>query len=549
MNQEIKDMSIHLIINNHFRCAVWLWATFMLVFTPMCAQKQSWSAEKTKSASHYPDSLSMEVLRHGRISVSYLSYFQASSATRSDLDRDALQLGRLDAFFESVLADTLVTFDRVELYGVTSVDGTTTLNQDLANRRAQALYRFLNQRYRLSGRLPIEVKGIGEDWDGLASNVRSATLTAFPWRDEVLRIIRYVPVMEGRESQLLLLDNGRPYQYMRKNFFPRQRCAVISMVCDMKKALEKRCGSVLSDSLVERAVAMALLSSKDAAIFLEDKSIPSWPIPLGASGASMPYRVSTSGKIPVEYIVREQESLRTVLKKTLGVISHLEKHIDVAPEPKVEPKVIVQRVVDTVYVNVPNVQIKVKEVPVSSSPLSLAIKTNLLALGGITSEPNYRTPMANLALELFLNRRFSIAVSGLYADSKGVCGYKLWSATAYTLEGRYTVMPVNRYSGLFVGLYGRGGDFDIRKNVADADNPYQTGRYYEGGVSAGYSLYLSSHWVIEGGLSGGIRCKRYTPYGTAVDGSYISDSRLTKRGVKLTGLFLNIGYVIGKGHK
>lgn len=500
----------------------------------------------------YRDSLSMEVLRKGHLRITYYSYFQANSVVLKETVRNAVQLNKLDAFFDVILEDSLVAFGKAEITGTASVEGSYVSNEALARQRGQAFSRFLEQRYKLSSRLPVAVNWIAEDWALLEHCVQNdSTPLIVPWKKEILQIIRQTPIHDGREALLLKLGGGVPYQYMKTHFFPRQRRGIIAMTYDMKGALQKQYKQELSDSVAERIVANSFLTPADAQRFVSDTTISILPI-----SAQQPDSICeeswcipvVNNEIPASYILTRQSRLKDVLSKAMTVIDNANKLIEDAGDPQPPaPEVALpaSRVVtvnhrDTVYIH---------DVRTESFPFCVIVKTNLLALGGITPEPALRAPMGNLELELVFSRRLSFSISGLYASSYSVSDYRLWSATAYTGEIRYKVLPVHRYSGLYAGLYVRGGDFDIQKKSTTTDatvNPYDTGRYYEAGLSAGYSLFITPRWAIEAVTSCGFRHKRYTPYRDGSSGQYATGVRSSKTGFDLTGLSVSVGYVIGK---
>ena len=48
------------------------------------------------------------------------------------------------------------------------------------------------------------------------------------YKDEILDIIEYTSLEQGRESKLMKLRGGVPYRYMLKNIFPSLRVAICS---------------------------------------------------------------------------------------------------------------------------------------------------------------------------------------------------------------------------------------------------------------------------------------------------------------------------------
>lgn len=172
----------------------------------------------------------------------------------------------------------------------------------------------------------------------------------------------------------------------------------------------------------------------------------------------------------------------------------------------------------------------------------LAVKTDLLTLIGITTEPNYRSPMINLELEWFFSPRFSLAGSALFNSFSHADEYDKWCVTSYTLEPRWRVLPLDGFDGLYLGLYGRVGDYKYFKEPRDFEDISHTGRYQEVGLSVGYT-YTVKQWLFEAGTSGGYRHvggKEYI-YVPATNRNHFL-GRQNRNKVAWTSLFLRVGY-------
>lgn len=105
----------------------------------------------------------------------------------------------------------------VHVTGFGAPIGDRRTNERDAATRALALKEYL-QEYRVSGRAPLEVMWISEDWDSIASLVRRTDMT---FRDAVLDVINTVDVNQGRERMLMELADGIPYRFLRERIFPQ----------------------------------------------------------------------------------------------------------------------------------------------------------------------------------------------------------------------------------------------------------------------------------------------------------------------------------------
>jgi hypothetical protein len=354
---------------------------------------------------------------HGSTS---LTRSEANAATRRQLHH--------------ALCDTSLVIRHAHLFATASIEGSYYDNDRLAQRRLAALRRRLEELYRLTSHMAVTSHSVPENWDDLAHCLTHSDL---PYREEALRIIQYVPIIQGRERQLMLLGGGAPYREMKKCFFPTLRQMRVTLTFSRKHLPSQRLGSSQGDSVSQ-----------------------------GRHSADTP----------------------------------------LTPSSRFRPR--------------------------------LLIKTNLLAWGGITPEITYRTPMPNLELELMCSRHFSLSAAALYQEGIGRAkGYDLYHVTAYTLEARYRPLPTLRHPGCYTGIYLRSGDYNMRAVPTQGT----TGRYYEAGLSIGYTFALSKHWLLEGGLSAGYRHVQVKDYVHDAEGD-----RPTTRGhtdaFTLTNISLSIGY-------
>lgn len=111
--------------------------------------------------------------------------------------------------------------DRVIVAGFASPDGLLSTNDRLAWERANAMRNFICANSTVSED-SVQIYNGSEDWRGLRKLVEESDIEA---KSEILRIIDRVPVISGREGQLMRLADGRPYRYMVRYFFPKLRNA------------------------------------------------------------------------------------------------------------------------------------------------------------------------------------------------------------------------------------------------------------------------------------------------------------------------------------
>lgn len=130
-------------------------------------------------------------------------------------------LNRLSRVLRVMTQDSAVHITRLVIVGYASIEGTLQYNTYLAGKRANTL-----REYTIARGVPesnVEIINMGEGWDELRDMV--ARQDNVPYREEILRIIDTVPVLKGREKQLMELRRGVPYRWMLEHLFPNQRNA------------------------------------------------------------------------------------------------------------------------------------------------------------------------------------------------------------------------------------------------------------------------------------------------------------------------------------
>jgi len=140
-------------------------------------------------------------------------------------------------------------------------------------------------------------------------------------------------------------------------------------------------------------------------------------------------------------------------------------------------------------------------------------KTNALLWAGMQSNFAYTTPTANVALEYYINKNWSVELGALYSywnynsnqEFQGISGYRLEPRFHYSLPKKCA------WTEIYLGLYGQTGDYDQRSadkkqlsvDSAHANVTNYTGKYWSAGVSAGTTINLIGGWGLEIGVRAG----------------------------------------------
>lgn len=137
---------------------------------------------------------------------------------------------------------------------------------------------------------------------------------------------------------------------------------------------------------------------------------------------------------------------------------------------------------------------------------NFALKTNLLY---------YLALMPNIQIEWLVKERWSVALEADCAWYSKTPPHKVYKVGYITAEARFWPIVRSRWHGMYVGIFGGPGLYDLSKG--------KNGHEGEGGmvgISAGYMWPISKHLSLEAGIGAGylrVRDKEYAP----LDGHYL----------------------------
>lgn len=478
------------------------------------------------------DSTYRQVIRDGSRSMScYLTYPQNGYRVREDFEENARELARLDIFLRQVMRDSLIYVDSVRLCGYCSVEGTWDINNRLARSRAQGFRQYLDSKYALSARYNVAVAWVAEDWDKLAQMVEGSDMDA---RDDVLKIIREVDIYKGRETRLMNLAAGDPYRYMMKHFFPALRRVEITIDYDLRRIMEQKLQRKLSEEEFARALAQERAAAAAEELRLAEQQRRAEAARVAAEERA---RAEAEARAAEEAARRAAEEEARREAEALRAAREAE-----ARRAEEEARAEAQRLALKAEMRLQRREAR-KMTPI------IALKSDIVAWCGIGSHDfALRTFMPNIEMELYFARRLSLTAAGTYSNRTFDDGSELWALASYSGEFRFWARNNALYRGLFFGLYGGAGDFNIQHgrqpDALTTDN--KTGIFWSAGISAGCVATLSRHWYLELALRAGYRNAKYDIYERMLPHYYYSSS--DRNGAfALTGLKLNIVYRFGRG--
>lgn len=173
--------------------------------------------------------------------------------------------------------------------------------------------------------------------------------------------------------------------------------------------------------------------------------------------------------------------------------------------------------------------------------IGLGVKTNVLLFAGLLPDGSMYSPVVNVAAEVYFRERFSAQLSFAYAMPyhKGDKN-NLFSVTGFVVEPRWWLRGDGSFRGLYAGVYGQYGSFDVRIKEELEDNC--TGSFYGGGISAGWLQPVWRGFYAEAGVRVGYRSDAVDVYSYTAGSPYKKEASYTLNSFTLQGFSLSVGY-------
>lgn len=120
---------------------------------------------------------------------------------------------------DNALKDKTIRVASIKIVGSASPQGKPQPNEILSKERAMALSGHLTTNLNIPSQT-IKTYWVGANWNTLKQLVSQSNME---YKQQVLNIITNVGIFSGRETDLMNLEAGKPYNYMKINFFPELR--------------------------------------------------------------------------------------------------------------------------------------------------------------------------------------------------------------------------------------------------------------------------------------------------------------------------------------
>ncbi len=149
----------------------------------------------------------------------YLDFPLNQTYILPDFRRNQKELDKIRVTLDSITSNPDYEITGIYLTGYASPEGSYAQNEVLSRDRTESAKRLLALQVFIPGK-PLS-RGLARR--RLDRVKRLILLYGMPNEEQVLSIMDNYNVFEGREKRLMDLNNGKPYRYMMKHFFPELR--------------------------------------------------------------------------------------------------------------------------------------------------------------------------------------------------------------------------------------------------------------------------------------------------------------------------------------
>ena len=154
----------------------------------------------------------------------YIQFLVNDTRVLDTLGRNTAQLGKIQARMAGLIAQQEFFVDSVVLTATASPEGSFTRNRALAQGRAHALKRYLQERIGPEVDTLVRVRWVAEDWPELAARIRGDE--SLPHRAEILELIAAEKDPDRRE-QLIRDRYPADYRYLKESVYPWLRAVTL----------------------------------------------------------------------------------------------------------------------------------------------------------------------------------------------------------------------------------------------------------------------------------------------------------------------------------
>lgn len=149
----------------------------------------------------------------------HLDFPVSKAVIQPEFMNNQKELANIQALFGKIQGDPNLTITQIGIEGFASPEGPLKFNEQLSQRRAEALKSYLVKHEQVPASL-YKVTFGGENWDGLVNALKVSTMAD---KAKLLQIIEDAPNDAQRKQAVMRLDGGAPYRTMLRDIYPGLR--------------------------------------------------------------------------------------------------------------------------------------------------------------------------------------------------------------------------------------------------------------------------------------------------------------------------------------
>lgn len=157
--------------------------------------------------------------------VAYIKYRQGDSNIDPNFEDNAGELNKIISDLIRLSSDPKVKIKSITITGYGSPEGGFNINKVISDKRAKNYVSYISESTlkKIPYDINLRVSSEPEDWDGLKKMLNDNIKTDVANFTKAIKIIDSIPIFDGREKAIMMLNNGDTYRYMLINMFPKLR--------------------------------------------------------------------------------------------------------------------------------------------------------------------------------------------------------------------------------------------------------------------------------------------------------------------------------------
>jgi len=152
----------------------------------------------------------------------YVHYDLGKSQLSTDYRENRQTLDRIVDITRKILADSTSSVKKIQIIGLSSIEGNPASNERLAQNRALSLQRYIQQEVNVPDSM-FETVGGGEAWSEFRDQLNDLVNEGNQNLSKALDIIDQEQDSKVRERRIKQLDKGRTWQYLKQHILKDQR--------------------------------------------------------------------------------------------------------------------------------------------------------------------------------------------------------------------------------------------------------------------------------------------------------------------------------------